>query len=280
MATFPAIPPVHPAPQRTSASSGLLLLGDGYERATQFGLNSIRPEWQLVWEVTAADAGTIEAFLQDRANAGESFDWQPPDAAIAFRWRCDEWNVEQTAFNWYRVSAAFRRVFELSTAPVLTPVTATCVDDALCETDLSTGLGPEVIVEGMLDPNGLNYFYELWTMTIITQTFYGGPCLNYGPAYWTDFRLPLTGFYSTIGTGGLQYTPGPITSYVCESVYSGPDYITRSYTNSSGTFETSDIGGNENFFSQFSTTPITSWSVKVIFAPANPANGISAILFF
>lgn len=114
MTTFPSIAPIHPANKRTAPLGGKLLLGDGYEVASRFGLNSVRPDWSLVWEVTEAEKEAIRSFLQARADAGEHFDWQPPDAATALRWRCDEWAVEQLAFNWFRVSATFRRVFELS----------------------------------------------------------------------------------------------------------------------------------------------------------------------
>ena len=119
MATFPAIAPIQPAGKNTSPLASRLLLGDGYEVESRFGLNNVRPEWSLVWEVGQSQADQIDAFLQARADAGEHFDWQPPDAATALRWRCDEWNVEQLAFNWFRVSATFRRVFELSAIELL-----------------------------------------------------------------------------------------------------------------------------------------------------------------
>ena len=114
MATFPAIAPIHPAPKRTAPINSNTLLGDGYEVSLRFGLNNVRPEWQLTWETTAANATTIDDFLQARADAGEAFDWQPPDIAYALRWRCDEWSVEHIAFNWHRLTATFRQVFEIA----------------------------------------------------------------------------------------------------------------------------------------------------------------------
>ena len=108
------------------------MLGDGYEVSLRFGLNNVRPEWQLTWETTflfddavgdldtwgyldsTGNAIAIDDFLQARADAGEAFDWQPPDAAYALRWRCDEWSVEHIAFNWRRVTATFRQVFEIT----------------------------------------------------------------------------------------------------------------------------------------------------------------------
>lgn len=114
MATFPAIAPIHPAPKRTAPLNSNTLLGDGYEMSLRFGLNNVRPEWSLTWETTAANATTIDDFLQARADAGEAFDWQPPDTATALLWRCDEWTVEHLAFNWRRVNATFRQVFEIA----------------------------------------------------------------------------------------------------------------------------------------------------------------------
>lgn len=114
MATFPAIAPIHPAPKRTAPLNRVVMLGDGYEMSLRFGLNNVRPEWSLTWEITASNATTIDDFLQARADAGEAFDWQPPDSAYALRWRCDEWSVEHVAFNWRRVTATFRQVFEVS----------------------------------------------------------------------------------------------------------------------------------------------------------------------
>lgn len=114
MATFPAIDPVTPAPKEVEPTGTKMLLGDGYEVALRFGLNNVRPEWRLKWEVRETDAVQIDTFLQARANAGEAFDWQPPDSASALRWRCEEWTVTQEVHNWYSLTATFKRVFELS----------------------------------------------------------------------------------------------------------------------------------------------------------------------
>ncbi len=132
MATFPPIAPIHPAPKRTAPVNSNTLMGDGYEVSLRFGLNNVRPEWSLTWETTDAtlfddnlnnidtwgyldgEATTIDDFLQARADAGEAFDWQPPDNAYPLRWRCDEWTVEHVTFNWRRITATFRQVFEIA----------------------------------------------------------------------------------------------------------------------------------------------------------------------
>lgn len=112
MADFPAIAPNHSAPKRSQAQSNRLIMGDGYEAAITFGLNSAALEWSLTWLVTPASATQIEDFLQARADAAEAFDWQPPDASDLLRWRCDEWTVEQQTAIEHRVSATFRRSYE------------------------------------------------------------------------------------------------------------------------------------------------------------------------
>lgn len=129
MATFPAIPPIHPASKASSPLSSRLLFGDGYERSVRFGLNSVRPEWQLEWLVDGVGADIIDGFLQ--AEAANGFDWQPPDASVPIRWRCDEWTVEPQSAVTFSVKATFRRVFEPASI-ALTPVATLCPDDELC----------------------------------------------------------------------------------------------------------------------------------------------------
>ena len=116
MATFPPIAPIFPVPKRTAPVGSNTMLGDGYEVSLRFGLNNVRPEWALTWETTAPNADTIDEFLQARADAGEAFDWVPPDVSCALRWRCEEWSVAHLAFNWLRVTATFRQVFEIGGA--------------------------------------------------------------------------------------------------------------------------------------------------------------------
>jgi phage-related protein len=104
------------------------MLGDGYEMSVRFGLNIVRPEWQLTWETTAANATAIDAFLQARADAGESFDWRPPDGDSALPWYCDEWTVDHITFNWLRVNATFRQVFDYVPSEYLLQWDWNCID--------------------------------------------------------------------------------------------------------------------------------------------------------
>jgi phage-related protein len=90
------------------------MLGDGYEMSICFGLNNVRPEWQLTWETSESNSTQIDAFLQTQADLGVAFYWQPPDSTAPLQWRCDEWSVAHLAHNWFRVSAVFRQVFEIA----------------------------------------------------------------------------------------------------------------------------------------------------------------------
>ena len=114
METFPPIAPLHPAGKRSAPVNSKLMLGDGYEMSIRFGLNSVRPEWQLTWETVESNSTQIDAFLQVRSDLGEAFYWQPPDSALIRQWRCDEWSVSHLTHNWFRVSATFRQVFEIA----------------------------------------------------------------------------------------------------------------------------------------------------------------------
>jgi phage-related protein len=143
MAVFPAFDPVYPASKKSQSSSQKIALGDGYEKSSIFGLNSVKPEWELTWIREAEEIDIIDGFLQARADIGEIFEWQPPDSTSLFKWRCDEWEVQQDTYGVLKLTATFRRVFDIQ-PPIFTPGVATCDDDALCESDY-----------GSYDPNFL-----------------------------------------------------------------------------------------------------------------------------
>lgn len=134
MAVFPAINPIYSAGKQSNFERAKLALGDGYESSIVFGLNTIKPEWNLTWLVQQDEADQIEGFLQARSDAGEWFEWQPPDSVVTLRFRCDEWNVDLDNPMVYRISAVFRQVFELE-FPTLNSVFAECSEEYLCEPD-------------------------------------------------------------------------------------------------------------------------------------------------
>jgi phage-related protein len=150
MATFPAINPTYPASKRSDQERITTALGDGYESSLVFGLNTPRSEWDLTWLLELEAVQEVETFLQARADAGEWFEWQPPDSVTALRFRCDEWTIEQDNPITYRLSASFRRVFELY-IPTLSPALASCQSDILCEGDYGD-IGTDFWVSVMTAP--------------------------------------------------------------------------------------------------------------------------------
>lgn len=143
MASFPSVPPKYSASKDFSSPINKVLLGDGYERSLNFGLNSFVQEWQLEWLVDQSVSAAIDGFLQSCSDSGDFFQWQPPDSNSELNWRCDEWTVEQLQPFTYRISASFRRVFELS-APLLTSALTICQEE-YCGFDYGNW---EIIVTG------------------------------------------------------------------------------------------------------------------------------------
>jgi phage-related protein len=112
MATFPDYKPTYSATKTSAPKMRKVQLGDGYEHRIRFGLNQNPKEWRLTFNVSDADADVIEAFLDDRADDGNNFDWTPPDDTTSYKWVCDSWTRELFEFQQSRVDVTFRQVFE------------------------------------------------------------------------------------------------------------------------------------------------------------------------
>jgi len=113
MATFPAITPAYGAEKRSAPKMRMAKFGDGYEQRVKFGLNQNPKEWSLTWNnITEANADTIEAFLDARADDGASFDWTPPGESTAYKWVCDQWSKSIPYSGRAVITATFRQVFE------------------------------------------------------------------------------------------------------------------------------------------------------------------------
>jgi phage-related protein len=112
MATFPSYKPVYSATKRSEPKIRVAQFGDGYEQRTSFGINQNPKEWNLTFDVTDADADTIETFLNARAADAASFDWTPPDINTSYKWVCLNWNRELYEFQRSRIEVTFRQVYE------------------------------------------------------------------------------------------------------------------------------------------------------------------------
>lgn len=113
MATFPAITPAYGAQKTSQPAVRTTRFGDGYEQRVRFGLNQNPKQWNLTWQnITEANADTIEAFLDARADDGASFDWTPPGEATAYKWVCEQWDKTIPYTGRATITATFRQVFE------------------------------------------------------------------------------------------------------------------------------------------------------------------------
>ena len=111
MATFPAITPTYGAQKTSQPRVAKVQFGDGYEMRAVFGLNQNPKSWSLAWEISEADADTIETFLDARAGQ-EAFDWTAPGEASSAKYVCADWNKSIPYLNRATIQATFMQVFE------------------------------------------------------------------------------------------------------------------------------------------------------------------------
>ena len=111
MATFPSITPTYGAQKTSAPNVRIAQFGSGYSQRTTFGLNQNPKEWNLTWEVSEADADTIEDFLDARGGV-EAFEWTPLDSATEYKWICQQWDKSIPYLDRATINATFRQVFE------------------------------------------------------------------------------------------------------------------------------------------------------------------------
>tara|TARA_Y100001938_G_scaffold67476_1_gene93632 strand:+ start:2695 stop:3225 length:531 start_codon:yes stop_codon:yes gene_type:complete len=83
MAAFPTSPAASYGISKTSRPNiKRVRFADGFEARISFGMHPNAKTWNPTWEnITEAEADTIEAFLDARANDADSFSWIPIDLA-------------------------------------------------------------------------------------------------------------------------------------------------------------------------------------------------------
>lgn len=111
MTAFPAITPTYGAQKRSQPRVRIAQFGSGYSQRSTFGLNQNPKTWNLTWNVSEADADTIEAFLDARGGA-EAFEWTPLDEATEYKWICREWEKTIPYVGRATIAATFEQVFE------------------------------------------------------------------------------------------------------------------------------------------------------------------------
>ena len=112
MATFPSITPTYGIQKRSSPNVRKVQFGVGYESRFTLGLNQDPKVYNLTFEVSEADADTIETFLDDRADDNAAFDFTPPGELASSKFVCETWSKSIPYLNRATIQATFREVFE------------------------------------------------------------------------------------------------------------------------------------------------------------------------
>lgn len=119
IATF--TPPMNPSVGAINKPKVSVLradFGDGYSQATRSGLNHIRNEFSLTWEVlTPTQADAIEAFLIQQGG-DIPFLWSRPGKSTPDKWTCENWEVSflsplYQGQNYRSIKATFTQSFNL-----------------------------------------------------------------------------------------------------------------------------------------------------------------------
>ena len=112
MATFPSITPTYGVQKSSAPNVRTVRFGDGFEKRLSFGLNQNPKTFNLTFEVSEADADTIETFLDARAADFASFDFTPPGEGSSSKFVCETWSKSIPYLNRATIQATFREVFE------------------------------------------------------------------------------------------------------------------------------------------------------------------------
>lgn len=109
-------PTVGPSPGTTDKPTIKKLqadFGDGYSQAVGDGINYIRRELSLEWELLTPDqAVEITNFLRARGGV-EPFYYTPSDELAPVKWTCDDWSDKRGQGGMRSVTAKFKQSFLL-----------------------------------------------------------------------------------------------------------------------------------------------------------------------
>lgn len=115
LATF--TPPMQPSVGAVNKPKVSVLkadFGDGYIQSTAAGLNHIREEWSLTWEVlTGAQSDAVDAFLRGQGGF-TPFYWTPPGASTPQKWTCEDWSISHIQAGFRSIKATFVQSFNLT----------------------------------------------------------------------------------------------------------------------------------------------------------------------
>ena len=112
MATFPSITPTYGIEKSSAPVVRKIQYGDGYETRLTYGLNQNPKSYNLTFQVSEADADTIETFLDARAADNASFDFTPPGEGSSSKFVCESWSKSIPYVGRATINCTFREVFE------------------------------------------------------------------------------------------------------------------------------------------------------------------------
>ena len=111
MAVFPSIAPTYGVQKRSAPNVRGIQFGSGYQQRAQFGINQNPKVYNLTFEVSEAEADTIETFL-DARGAVESFTFTPPAETSSAKFICRQWSKSIPYLNRATITATFEQLFE------------------------------------------------------------------------------------------------------------------------------------------------------------------------
>ena len=91
MATFPAFSPAYSTQETVNQDNNVVELGDGFQQRLVFGLpaNKRLISLNLTFNISTADAATIDTFLDARFDDQASFDFTPPHHSSSLKFVCN-----------------------------------------------------------------------------------------------------------------------------------------------------------------------------------------------
>ncbi|MFG1314707.1 phage tail protein [Xanthobacter autotrophicus] len=117
MALETFVPPIPPSPSTGNKPELKLLeaqFGDGYTQTTRDGMNHIRDNVSLTWDLLLpAQADAIDAFF--RTKGGDTpFLYKPVMFAAPVRWTCKEWSHDVIENGFRTITATLKRDFNVA----------------------------------------------------------------------------------------------------------------------------------------------------------------------
>lgn len=86
--------------------------GDGYEQRVAHGINNNPENWSISFtNREETEALEIDAFFKTHGGV-TAFDWTPPGASEALKFKCQEWTKVKHNGNLYSLTAKFEQVFD------------------------------------------------------------------------------------------------------------------------------------------------------------------------